>query len=223
MRAGRSMNTCMVTGRDALAPRRGWLVAVSALGLAVLALSVWAAPSGAVVAKVGRHAYGLTPIRGLNPTALPSVQRALQASPLSATGPLPYDSFGNLSYHGGPVMHGVTTHVVYWDPSGEFTATTKGIVNKFFTDVANDSGLATNVFGVAGQYGDSTGHALYSSTFGGEGTDATEYPANGCTVPNELDLGPPYTHCISDEQLQEELSAYVAAHSLATGPTQQYF
>jgi PKD repeat protein len=196
----------------------------SALGLALLALSVWAAPADAVVAKVGGHAYGLTPIRGVNPAALPSVQRALRASPRSATGPLPYDSLGNLSYHGGPVMHSVTTHVVYWDPNGEFTATTKGIVNKFFTDVGHDSGLPSNVMGVAGQYGDGAGHALYSSTFESEGTDATAYPTSGCSVPGGADPGPPYTHCITDAQLQTELSAYLAVHSsLPKGPAQQYF
>ncbi len=199
------------------------MATLSALALAVLALSVWAAPSGAVVANVGGHFYGLTPIRGVNTAALPSVQRALRASGRSATGPLPYDKAGQLTYHLGAVMHSVTTHVVYWDPSGEFTVTTKSIVKKFFTDLAADSGLATNVMGVAGQYGDETGHALYSSTFGSEGTDATAYPASGCSVPAGGDPGPPYTHCLTDAQLQTELSAYVAAHSLPKGPTQQYF
>jgi PKD repeat protein len=119
-------------------------------------------------------------------------------------------------------MHSVTTHVVYWDPNGEFTATTKGVVNKFFTDVAHDSGLASNVFAIAGQYKDASGHSLYSSTFETEATDATAFPS-GCTVPAEFDTGPPYTHCITDEQLQSELSAYIAAHSLPKGPAQQYF
>jgi len=120
-------------------------------------------------------------------------------------------------------MHSVTTHVIYWDPSGEFTATTKEIIHKFFADVAHDSGLASNVFGIAGQYGDGSGHALYSSVFGTEATDATAYPAIGCAIPKEGDSGPPYTHCVTDAQLQSELAAYVAAHSLPRGPTQQYF
>jgi hypothetical protein len=211
----------MAIGRDASALRRGRVATASALALAALALSVWAAPSGAVVAQIGGHAYGFTPIRGVNVAALPSVQRALRASGRSASGPQPYDKTGQLNYHGGPVMHSVTTHVVYWDPSGEFTATTKSIVKKFFTDLAADSGLATNVMGIAGQYGDGTGHALYSSTFESEGTDATSYPASGCSVPSG-DPGPPYTHCLTDTQLKTELSGYIVAHTLPKGPAQQY-
>jgi PKD repeat protein len=195
------------------------------LGLSVLALSVWAAPSGAVVANIHGHAYGLTPIRGVNPAALPSVQRALRASPRSATGPLPYDKAGQLEYHHGPVMHSVTTHVIYWDPGGEFTPTTKGIFNKFFTDVAHDSGLATNVFGVGGQYTDSTGNAAYSSTFAPGKVDKNSYPSTGnCTTPNGVHADPgPYSKCLFDQQLQSELSTYIEKEGLPKGPTQLYF
>jgi PKD repeat protein len=203
----------------------GLLVAL--LAIAAVALSVSSAPAGAVVAKIGGHAYGLTPINGANAAPLPAVKRALKASGVSATGPVPYDKAGQLVSHGGPVMHSVTTHVIYWDPSGEFTPTTKAVVNKFFTDVAHDSGLAGNVFGIAGQYGDSSGgHALYNSTFGTEETDSTTYGPDGCTIPKELgiDESPFYEHCVTDAKLQSELSAYIAAHPpLPTGPTQQYF
>jgi PKD repeat protein len=212
----------MAIRRDASASRRGH-ASLSAFALAVLALSVWAEPSSAVIAKIGRHAYGLTPIRGVNPARLPAVKRALSASQASASGAVPYDKAGQLVNHGGPVMHSVTTHVIYWDPSAEFTATTKAVVNKFFADVAHDSGLGSNVFGIAGQYNDGAGHALYSSTVESEATDGNAYPLSGCSVPSGADKGPPYTHCVTDEQLQSELSSYVAAHSLPTGPTQQYF
>jgi PKD repeat protein len=194
------------------------------LGVALLVLSLSATPAGAVVARIDNHAYGLTPIRGVNPVRLPAVKRALAASGISATHPLTFDKTSQLVNHGGPVMHSVTTHVVYWDPSGEFTATTKSIVNKFFADVANDSGLASNVFGIAGQYNDGSGHALYSSAVGTEATDNTSYGASGCTIPNEADKSAFYSHCITDAKLQSELSAYIAAHpSLPTGPNQQYF
>jgi PKD repeat protein len=200
---------------------------VALLAVAAVVLSVSSAPAGAVVAKIGGHAYGLTPIKGANAAPLPAVKRALRASGVSATGPIPYDKAGQLVSHGGPVMHSVTTHVIYWDPSGEFTPTTKAVVHKFFTDVAHDSGLAGNVFGIAGQYGDSSGgHALYNSTSGTEETDSTTYGPDGCTIPKELgiDESPFYEHCVTDAKLQSELSAYIAAHPpLPTGPTQQYF
>jgi PKD repeat protein len=190
---------------------------------AVLALALSATPAGAVLERIGGHSYGVTPIRGVNLARHPAARRALAASERSHTRARPYDTVGQLTSHGGPVMHSVTSHVVYWDPSGEFTATTKSVVKTFFTDLAHDSGLASNVFGIAGQYKDAGGHALYSSAFESEGTDATAFPSSGCTVPAEFDTGPPYTHCITDEQLRSELSAYVAAQSLPKGPTQQYF
>jgi PKD repeat protein len=222
MRAIRPIHTRMPAGRNSWATRRGRASIVLAFGLAAAALSLGAEPAGAVVANVAGHAYGLTPMAGVNPAGVPAVQQAVRAPGASTTGPLPYDKFGQLSYHGGPVMHSVTTHVIYWDPTGEFTLKTKGIVNQFFTDVAHDSGLARNVFGVGGQYGDGTGHALYSSTFASEGVDGTAYPTTGnCTIPAG-DPGP-YTTCLTDAQLRSELGAYVAKEHLQKGSTQQYF
>ena len=204
----------------------------AALGAATLALSISVAPADAIVANIGGHSYGVTPIRGVNPLSIPGAYRAPAASGASgATGPRNFDGppegGGLLLNHGGPVMHSVTTHVIYWDPpTSQFTVTTKGIVSKFFTDVAHDKELASNVFAVAGQYKDATGHAAYTSTFGTEGTDATAYPETGnCTIPvaSGVDAGPPYTTCLFDSQLKTELSAYISANSLPTGPTQQYF
>jgi hypothetical protein len=182
-----------------------------------------ATPARAVVADIRGHAYGVTPIRGVNPGRLPAVKRALSSARTSPTGPLPYDSGGPLFNHGGPVMHTVTTHVIYWDPSANFTAATKEVVHKFFADVAQDSGLASNVFGVAGQYNDGSGRAAYSSTVGSEGIDSTAYGANTCTIPNQVDKSAFYTNCITDEKLQTELSAYITKEGLPTGPTHQYF
>jgi PKD domain len=205
---------------------RRW-VAAPALGAATLALLLGTNTAGAIVARIAGHNYGVTPIRGVNGQSLPGAQRVPGSSgSFRATGPVPYDGLpgggGPLEYHGGPVMHSVTTHVIYWDPSGEFTATTKGIIGKFFTDVALDKELASNVFAVAGQYKDGSGHAAYISSVGSEATDATAYPASGCVPPKGVDEGP-YSRCLTDAQLQTQLSSYISAHSLPTGPTHQYF
>jgi chitodextrinase len=122
-------------------------------------------------------------------------------------------------------MHSNDTHVIYWDPSAEFTATTKGIVGAFFNDVAHDSGLPSNVFAVDAQYTDSSGgHAAYSSTFAGALDDADAYPTSGCTIPTKgADAGPPYTHCLTDTQLQSELTSFVGKEGLPRGPAQLYF
>ena len=204
--------------------RRRRLAVAAPLCAAALALSLGASPANAIVANVGGHAYGVTPITDVNPASIAGAYQAPASLGLStAPGARGFDESPNaggpLIDHGGPVMTTNDTHVIYWDPNGEFSPTTKRIVNKFFTDVAHDSGLASNVFGVDAQYG-----AAYSSTYAGESTDKTTYPSSGdCSVPAEGDAGPPYTTCLYDSQLQSELSAYITANSLPTGPTQLYF
>jgi hypothetical protein len=204
------------------------VVTACALG-ALVALALSATPAAAVVANLGGHGYGITPIRGVDEESLTAQFKAQHAarpfaSPLVQrydVGPLGGTQLVNAE--DGPVMHSVTTHVVYWDPNGQFSTTTKGIVEGFFTGVAHDSGLATNVFGIAGQYTDSTGHAAYSSTFAGALEDKHAYPATGnCTYPTELDTGP-YETCLFDRQLQEQLVSFIAERGLPRGPTQLYF
>lgn len=192
----------------------------------MLALSLIATPAGAAVFSIGGHIYGVTPIKGVSAESLPVFVPLARPLATPPSGPHNLDEApkggGQLLYNGGPVMHSVTTHVIYWDPNNEFTATTKAIFGKFFTDVAAASGSPSNVFAIAGQYKDTTGHAAYTSTAGGEATDSTAYPASGCTPPTGVDEGP-YTTCITDAQLRTELAAYVGANKLTTGPSQQYF
>jgi PKD repeat protein len=210
-------------------PYRARIVVIAAALIAgAFVLSLAAPPAGAIIVKVGNQGYGVTPIRGVEPASIPGAYRAPEASGLSAAGSarnqdgLPFGGSA-LASQGGPVMHSTTTHVIYWDPSKEFKATTKGIIGGFFTNVAHDSGLASNVFAIAGQYTDTTGHAAYSSTFGGALVDEEAYPTSGnCTVPTGVDEGP-YAKCLFDAQLKAELSNYIGVHSLPTGPTQLYF
>ncbi|MEA2202205.1 MAG: hypothetical protein QOI89_2801 [Solirubrobacteraceae bacterium] len=198
---------------------------VALLAALTIALPLSAAPAGAVIARIGGHAYGVTPVRGVDAASLPSVKRALRAAGIPATGPRQYDKAGQLVYHGGPVMHSVTSHVIFWDPNGEFTSTTKEIFHTFFSDVAHDSGSASNVFGVAGQYTDSTGNAAYSSAAAPEKVDTHVYPTiENCTTPTGEFADPgPYSTCLFDSQVQSELSTYVENEKLPTGPTELYF
>jgi PKD repeat protein len=211
---------------------RNWRggLGIAVLCAAGLALSLAPTPADAVLSKVAGRGYGVTPIKGLGPSNLAGTSRSPRASALSGSararnfdGP-PFGG-GPLEYQGGPVMHSNNTHVIYWDPNSEFTTTTKTIIANFFTDVAHDSGLASNVFGIAGQYTDSTGNAAYSSTFAGEQTDLALYPTVGnCTTPKgpKADLGP-YATCLFDSQLQIELAKFIKSRGLPTGPTQLYF
>jgi hypothetical protein len=191
-----------------------------------LAASLGAVSADAVVRSVHGHGYGITPIAGSAEQSLVAPSQAHRASPPAHARRFDEPPFGGsrLESQGGPVMHSATTHVIYWDPSpAQFTSTTKGIVEGFFVDVAHDSGLATNVFAVAGQYTDSTGHSAYSSTFAGALRDGNPYPTSGnCKTPNEADKGP-YATCLFDGQLQSELTAFIGEDGLPTGPTQLYF
>src|SRR5258708_2955200 len=74
----------------------------------------------------------------------------------------------NLGYHGGPVMHTNTTYAIYWVPPGySVSANYESLINRFFADVANDSGLSSNVYFAGTQYYDSVnGTIAYNSTFG---------------------------------------------------------
>jgi hypothetical protein len=199
-----------------------WIVALLA---AALLSALVAASAGAVVTRLGGHGYGVAPMSASGERALVAAHR--QSAPATRTSVRPFDELptgGSLleNFEEGPVMHEVTTHVVYWDPSGQFTSTTKGIVEGFLSDVANGSGLGTNTFAIGGQYTDSTGNAAYSSTFGGAILDKHAYPSSGnCTVPNEVDKGP-YSTCLFDSQLQSELTTVIGEGSLPKGSTQLY-
>ncbi len=211
-------------GASAAGMQRGGFVGAAIAVLAVsLLVSLGAGSAGAVVAKIGGQGYGITPVGTRNEASL-LARAGATGSGAHAFDEPPFGGSQLVNLEGGPVMHSVTTHVVYWDPSqSEFTSTTTGIVDGFFTDVAHDSGLPTNVFGVAAQYTDSAGHAAYSSTFGGALTDSNPYPTSGnCTTPNEVDKGP-YATCLFDEQLQHELAGFIEERTLPTGPTQLYF
>jgi len=192
---------------------------VCALG-ALVALAFNAAPAGAVVVKLGGHSYGVAPLSaaGAGAGAGSSLPTARRFDELPGGG-------SALDYHGGPVMHANNTHVVYWDPGSQFTSTTESIVARFFGDVAHDSGLPSNVFSVDAQYRDGGGgNSAYNATFAGALTDSSNYPTSGCTPAfTELDAGPPYTHCLTDAQIQSQLLTFIAKDKLPKGPEQLYF
>jgi len=116
-----------------------------------IALVAGAAPADAVVAKIGGHGYGITPIDVTQQANLTADLRSSTPSGIvgwRARKPLRRGPSGGtqlFNAEGGPVMHSVTTHVIYWDPNKEFSSTTQGVVDGFFGNVAHDSGLPTNV------------------------------------------------------------------------------
>jgi hypothetical protein len=124
----------------------------------------------------------------------------------------------NLSYHGGPVMHTNATYAVYWVPQGySVSASYESLLDQFLGDVGADSGKSSNVYYSDTQYYDSTnGNILYSSSFVRDVVDTNPFPASGCSDP--------YTSvCLTDAQLQTEISNVISANGLPRGAGTMYF
>ena len=100
--------------------RESWPVGLLA---AVVALAC-VAPAGAVVippSGPGAAPLGLAPIAGSG-TAF--------ADPLDGT-------TAGVTYHGGPVVHGMTTYALYWDPAGAFDASTEQVIDSYLQNIAH--------------------------------------------------------------------------------------
>jgi hypothetical protein len=125
-------------------------------------------------------------------------------------------------YHGGSVMTGgVTVHTIFWtggtnafqgQPTGA-TADYEGMIDRFFTDVAHDSGATANVFSVLRQYGQGTTAANktpgdYSIAYSASSdvvVDNDAYPskADQCASPVNIAV------CVTDGEIQAEVDKIV--------------
>ena len=122
-----------------------------------------------------------------------------------------------ITYHGGPVMTTNTNFPLYWAPAGEsaYPAGYISGIDRWFSDLAHDSGNLLNTDSILVQYGDSEGgHANYDSHFGGALLDTDPYPADGCKAAPT---------CLTDEQLRTELQSYAEAHGLTADLAHEYF
>ncbi len=175
--------------------------------------------------------------------------RPARSGPRAGTGRVPVDPLppepraqkrrdagGNINYFGGPVMHRETTYAIFWDPGHRFKTKTKDLITRYLRDVAHDSGKTTNVYSVLSQYTDSGGgHAAYKQTFGGAFTDTHAYPANASDcllLARSVNPWPSGTRCLEQStayslpgknQVVDELSRVISAHSLPTGMATVYF
>src|SRR5262249_3380937 len=124
---------------------------------------------------------------------------------------------GQLTYHGGPVMHTNRVYAIYWVPSGfAITANYRSIIDGFFTNVAADGGKTTNVTSTDTEYGDGVGPGVYSSHFAGSTLDTQAFPANGC--PNA-----PFSTCLTGAQLANEISRVALAQGWTRNATTLFF
>ncbi len=134
----------------------------------------------------------------------------------------------NLPYQGGSVLHSNRAHLVFWQPAGSGLSYDYGyqsLTETFLTDVALDSHLPTNVYGLSGQYSDESGAAQYASTYAGAVTVTDPLPPNGCQEPAAPPngTGPGWSVCLTDSQLVAELQAVVARYRLPEAGNDVYF
>jgi hypothetical protein len=184
------------------------------LVLGVAACLLAASGAGAIVLRLPGLTVGYQP---------PLAQQKMAAQEATAAGrTAPHaDAAGaeskQLTYHSGPVMTSNTNYTLYWAPAGEsaYPAGYISGIDRWFSDLAHDSGGQLNTDSVLVQYGDQEGgFANYNSHFGGALIDADSYPANGCKAASI---------CLTDEQLRTELGSYVEAHALPADLEHEYF
>jgi hypothetical protein len=141
----------------------------------------------------------------------------------------------NMCYRGGPVLHDPTIHLIFWQGQVEediskephvklFPAHYVELVERYFEDLAHDSGSETNVFAIDPQYweeqiGRSFKAGEYNLSFD-RNTDVTVDTTNtfpqhlsGCSDPTAFSEGP----CLLDSDLQKEVQGVAGTSSKGLG------
>ena len=122
-------------------------------------------------------------------------------------------------YHGGSVISGGTIHTVFWAPAGfRFDGPPapgvlgyEPLIQRFFADVARDSGSSENAFSLLLQYPDRGHRGSYRIAYA-PGADTVDVrdpfpPARKqCASPTGV------ASCLTDKQLRTELAHVIAAH-----------
>jgi hypothetical protein len=183
---------------------------------ATLALAICANVSAAFAAAPDRT--------GGNPLAYTRFQVTKdQAADQPAPGqPGPLAGSGNLVYHtGGRVQTGTHhTYAIYWGSS--YSTNYKTLVNRYFGDVAADSGKTSNVYYSDTQYyqiisGVKT-FISYSESFSGSWSDTALPSSSGCSS-----TAGGTTKCVSDTQIRAEVTKAINANHWPTGLGNEYF
>ncbi len=160
--------------------------------------------------KGSKQAAGVLPRRGVNPASIPGsfARHNTSTSTVATT--------GNLTYHGGPVLHAESPYLIFWDPSNQITAQQKASLARYFADAAAASGSQTNIYSVDRQFTDAAGFADYKQIWasGQAITDTQPYPSSGqCNVSARVAM----PTCLFDSQIQAEVARLVNAQGLPTG------
>lgn len=207
--------------REAVRVRRGHAGRfVAALAIAsLLAALALPATAGAKLVRIGGRTFSYLPAPDATPSSAAALARAARpaAGATEAAGAKPSAS-SPLEYHKpGPVMPSNTNYAIFWAPGGAaaYPAGYQSGIDRFFEDLAHDSGALTNTDSLLSQYGDSAGHsAAYNSHFGGAIVDTDPYPPNGCSQAPV---------CLTEAQIRGEVQAVVEARKLPMDLEHEYF
>ena len=106
-----------------------------------------------VIALALLAAPGIRAAASILPGAVPDGRAAPSRRP-------PLAHVANLPWGGGSVLHWNRTHLIFWAPAGSglgFDPGYTSLFSTFMADVAHDSHLPSNVYGLTGQYTDNGG------------------------------------------------------------------
>ncbi|HWY89191.1 MAG TPA: PKD domain-containing protein [Solirubrobacteraceae bacterium] len=136
----------------------------------------------------------------------------------------------NVCYHGGPVLRKPTVHLIFWlgpntagVPStpnvSELPALYRSTIERYFSDVAHDSGGSSDVYAVDPQYFDTQGSGVNGSVFEAANSqiDSKPFPARtekecpgfAATVAE----GP----CVLDSDIQKEVESEAKTSTAGLG------
>jgi hypothetical protein len=213
------------------APRRAVACAAFAIVVGAIGGAYTTVTGGVAVAESGAARVAPPPTRNPNGPPLGVVpSRSPAAAPsgysASSTAGRPR-AFANtpVTYHGGPVLHASSVYTIFWMPPGyALPPNYSTVINQYFSDVAHDSYLPSNVYGSTVQYFETQPKRFvsYNVANKGPGIDSTLFPKSGCPNYTLADNSKSKV-CLTRAQLQKEIAAYVAAHNIPTGLGTQVF
>src|SRR5947209_7846614 len=190
--------------------------ALCSMAVVAAAIFLGAAPThaaGGPPSSVPGRALGLVPVHSRG--AGPDMQGA-------QNGAVPGSGFGSLQYHsGGKVQTGThNTYAIYWGTS--FSSSYSTLINGFFTNVAADNGKPSNVYYSDTQYyqtiNNVKNYVTYSEHFAGSWADSANPTTHNCS---NTDGGT--VACVTDADVQAEVSKAMAANSWTAGQGNEYF
>jgi hypothetical protein len=197
-------------------------ILAAALTACGILASIAASPAGAIVTEVEGKQLGIQPrTEDLFAGAVSETPSGQLTSRKSEV-----ESFDNVG--GNVVLHGTSVYGIYWDPgsashlpSYHHEWLTK--INTFLKQLGAGREELDTIFSALGQYRDTTNTgAVYETHFKGTYSDTAKFPTSGnCTDPNSLVEGA--ETCLTDAQLREQLSSFIASHGLPKGMNTIYY